>query len=81
MKTALGLVGCALIIPMIIQTIGLNPSGAVWTDEASNLSRPDPTGSDHSDAERQARNRKVLEQCPVTHSETMAVIGAHRAPE
>jgi hypothetical protein len=24
-------VGCALIIPMIIQTIGLDPSGAVWT--------------------------------------------------
>jgi hypothetical protein len=36
-------VGCALIIPMIIQTIGLDLSGAVWTDGASNLSRPDPS--------------------------------------
>ena len=28
-----------LIIPMIIQTILLDPSGAVWTDEPSNVSR------------------------------------------
>jgi hypothetical protein len=27
-------VGCALIIHLIIQTIGLDPSGAVWTDGA-----------------------------------------------
>jgi hypothetical protein len=32
-----------LIICLIIQTIGLDPSGAVWTDEAANLSRPDPS--------------------------------------
>jgi hypothetical protein len=31
--------GWSLIIPMIIQTILLYPSGAVWTDEASNVSR------------------------------------------
>jgi hypothetical protein len=38
-------VGCALIIPMIIQTILLYPSGAIWTDEASNVSRLDPSGA------------------------------------
>jgi hypothetical protein len=51
-------VGCALIIPMIIQTIGLDPSGAVWTDEASNVSSLDPSGAYWVDAEHPARNRK-----------------------
>jgi hypothetical protein len=45
--------GCALIIPMIIQTILLHPSGAIWTDEASNVIRPDPSRSDQPDAEQQ----------------------------
>jgi hypothetical protein len=36
---------------LIIQTIGLDPSGAVWTDGASNLSRLDPSGADQIDAE------------------------------
>jgi hypothetical protein len=44
---------------MIIQTILLDPSGAVWTDAASNLSRPDPSGADQADAEHPTRNRKV----------------------
>jgi len=44
-------VGCALIIPMIIQTILLDPSGAISTDEASNVSRPDPSGAVQVDAE------------------------------
>jgi hypothetical protein len=35
---------------LIIQTIRLDPSGSVWIDEASNLSRPDPSGADQSDA-------------------------------
>jgi hypothetical protein len=52
-------IGCALIIHLIIQTIGLDPSRAVWTDEASNVSRPDPSGADQVDAEHPARNRKV----------------------
>ena len=30
-----------MIIPMIIQTILLDPSGAVWSDGASNVSRPE----------------------------------------
>jgi hypothetical protein len=42
---------------MIIQTILLDPSGAVWTDRPSNLSRPDPSGAVQVDAEHPARNR------------------------
>jgi hypothetical protein len=45
---------------MIIQTIGLDPSGSVWTDEASNVSRLDPSGADQVDAEHPSRNRKVV---------------------
>jgi hypothetical protein len=48
-----------LIIPMIIQTIHLDPTGAVWTDEASNVSRLDPSGAVPVDAEHPSRNRKV----------------------
>jgi hypothetical protein len=44
-----------LIIPMIIQTIGLYPSGAVWTDGPSNVSRLDPSGADQIDAEHPSR--------------------------
>jgi hypothetical protein len=39
-----------LIIPTIIHTILLDPSIAVWTDEASNMSRPDPSGALQVDA-------------------------------
>jgi hypothetical protein len=45
--------GRPLIIRLIIQTIRRDRSGAVWTDEASNLSRPDPSGADQIDAEHQ----------------------------
>ena len=48
-----------MIIPIIIQTILLDPPGAVWTDEASNLSRPDPSGAIQSDCEHPSRNRNV----------------------
>jgi len=34
-----------LIIHLIIQTIGLDPSGAVWTDAAANVSSLDPSGA------------------------------------
>jgi hypothetical protein len=44
---------------MIIQTILLDPSRAVWTDEASNVSRLDPSGAVWVDAEHPSRNRKV----------------------
>jgi hypothetical protein len=46
-------VGCALIIQMIV----LWPSGAIWTDEASNVRRLDPSGAVQADAEHP--NRKV----------------------
>jgi hypothetical protein len=49
-----------LIIRLIIQTIGLYPSGAVWTDEAPNLSRPDPSAAIQADAEHPSRNRKSV---------------------
>ena len=55
---------------MIIQTILLDPSGAVWTDEASNVSRPDPSGSVQVDAEHPARNRKVVGSNPTSDSKT-----------
>jgi len=48
-----------LIIPMIIQTILLDPSGAVSTDSTSNVSRLDPPGADQIDADHPTRNRKI----------------------
>jgi hypothetical protein len=59
-----------LIIHLIIQTIGLDPSGAVWTDEASNVSRPDPSGAVWFDAEHPSRNRKVDGSNPTSGSKT-----------
>jgi hypothetical protein len=57
-------VGCALIISLIIRTILLDPSAAVWTDVASNLSRPDPSGADQIDAEHQATDLAVRGRIP-----------------
>jgi hypothetical protein len=54
-------VGCALIIHLIIQTILLDPSKAVWNDSASNVSSLDPSGADQADAEHPTRNRKVVD--------------------
>jgi len=45
---------------LIIQTILLDPSGAVWTDRASNVSSQDPSEADQIDAEHPSRNRKVV---------------------
>jgi hypothetical protein len=59
-----------LIIHLIIQTILLYPSGAVWTDEASNVSSPDPSGADQIDAEHPTRNRKVVGSNPTSGSKT-----------
>jgi hypothetical protein len=61
-------VGCALIILMIIRTILLDPTGAVWTDDAGNVSRLDPSGADQSDAEHPSRNRKVVGSNPTSDS-------------
>ena len=61
-------VGCTLIIPMIIQTIRLDPSGSVWTDGASNVSRPDPSGAVQVDAGHPSRKRKVEGSKPTSGS-------------
>jgi hypothetical protein len=53
-----------------MQTIGLYPSGAVWTDGAANLSRLDPSGAYWIDAEHPARNRKVVGSNPISGSKT-----------
>jgi hypothetical protein len=50
---------------MIIQTILLDPSGAVWTDEASNVRRLDPSGAVLVDAEHPARGRLHSRTPPV----------------
>jgi hypothetical protein len=67
-------VGWPLIIRLIIQTILLYPSRAVWTDEAPNVSRLDPSGADQIDAEHPSRNRKVAgsnpTSGPITHSKS-----------
>jgi hypothetical protein len=49
----------ALIIRSIIQMIRRVPSGSVWIDEASNLSRADWSGADQIDAEHQAKDLAV----------------------
>jgi hypothetical protein len=58
---------------MIIQTIGLDPSGAIWIDSASNVSRLDPSGADQIDAEHPARNRKVVGSNPTSGSTSSQV--------
>jgi hypothetical protein len=52
-----------LIIRLIIQTIRQDPSRSVWIDEASNLSRPDPSGADQIDVEHQATDLVVSAGC------------------
>jgi hypothetical protein len=48
-----------LIIRLIIQTIRRDRSGSVWTDEAPNVSRPDPSVADQIDAEHQTTDLAV----------------------
>ena len=55
---------------MIIQTIGLDPPGAVWTDEAPNVSRLDPSGAIQADAEHPTHHRKVVGSNPTSGSVT-----------
>jgi hypothetical protein len=50
-----------LIIRLIVQAIRRDPSGSVWIDEVSNLSRPDRSGADHSDLEHQATDLVLME--------------------
>jgi hypothetical protein len=53
---------------MIIQTVGLDPSGAIWTEEPPNVSRLDPSGAIQIDAEHPSRNRKVVGSNPTSGS-------------
>jgi hypothetical protein len=53
-----------LIIRLIIQTIRQDPSGAVWIDGASDVSRPDRSGADQIDAEHQATDLAVGVRIP-----------------
>jgi hypothetical protein len=48
-----------LIISLIIQSILLDPSRAIRTDEASNVSRLDPSAAVQAGCEHPTRNRKV----------------------
>jgi hypothetical protein len=48
-----------LIIRLIIQTIGRDRFGSVWTDDPSNVSSPDRSGADQIDAEHQATDLAV----------------------
>jgi hypothetical protein len=63
-------IDCALIIPMIIQTILLSPSGSDQIDAAPNVSRHDPSGAVQVDAEHLTRNRKVVGSNPSSGSKT-----------
>jgi hypothetical protein len=72
-------VGCPLVILMIIQTILLHPSGAVWTDGAPNVSRLDPSGAVQSNAEHPARNRKVAVESAPPLRGTNATLAAGRS--
>ena len=66
------LCGMRLDHPMIIQTILLDPSRAVWTDEAPNVSRLDPSRAVQADTGHPARNRKVVGSNPTSISKTVA---------
>jgi hypothetical protein len=55
---------------MIIQTILLDPSGAVWTDGHPNVSRLDPSGTVQIAAEHPSRIRKVEGSNPSSGSKT-----------
>jgi hypothetical protein len=56
---AKGAASHGLIIRLIIQTIRRDPAGSDQIDEAPNLSSPDPTGADQTDAEHQAMDLAV----------------------
>jgi hypothetical protein len=60
-----------LIIHLIIQTILLDPSKAVWNDSASNVSSLDPSGADQVDADHPTRNRKIEGSNPSSGSKTL----------
>ena len=56
----------------LIQSILLDPSGSVWTDWASNVSRLDPSGAYWIDGEHLARNRKDPRAIEPLHNRSLA---------
>jgi hypothetical protein len=54
-----GLAAAGMIIRLIIQTILLYPSGAVWTDGPPDVSSLDPSGAIQIDAEHPTRNGRA----------------------
>jgi hypothetical protein len=58
----------AVVIRMVIPTIGLLPSGSDQIDAASHVSRDDPTPPDVSDCKIPPRNRKVVGSTPTSGS-------------
>lgn len=70
-----------MIIPLIIQSILLDPLGAVRADWASNVNRPDPSGVDQIDVKRHATELAVG-RTPVillvTPPSLLGPTGAHR---
>jgi hypothetical protein len=68
-----------LIIPMIIQTVPLHPSGAVWTDEAFNVSRPDPSGAVQGGSSKEVAMRPIRTIAPLALGlVALAVAGCQR---
>jgi hypothetical protein len=59
-----------VIIPMIIQTTQPGPSEPNWTDDPSHLTRLDPTGADHSDAEHPPTDLAVGGSSPSRRAQT-----------
>jgi hypothetical protein len=68
-------VECALIIRLIIQTILLYPSGAVWTDEVPIVSRLYPSGAIQADAKHPTRNWKVEDSSVALYEELGRELG------
>ena len=59
-----------MVIPMVIQSTRVVPSGPDQTDAASNVSRENPTGAVRFDWKHLARNRKVVGSNPTSGSKT-----------
>src|SRR5918995_1916473 len=56
-----------------------DPSVSVWTDEASNLSRPDPSGADQIDAEHPSRRWPIPTLWWLRPVMSAARVGEHSA--
>ena len=67
-----------LIIPSIIQTIRLDPSGSDQIDDPSNMSSPDPSGADQIDAEHQATDLATDGACSSRHDRGPTVVARQR---